>query len=210
MSSSFSQRYQQGMTGKAKRPYHHGDLREQLLAAGEAALADGPVAGVTLRDIARRAGVSHAAPKHHFSSLGQLLGEIAARGFERFTQSLGEGADSIPTGTAEQRLIAMGRRYFAFAETHPAVYGLMFGKRDACEVTPHLSAAAGGAWMQLETAVAAVVGEARAKIAALLVFSAVHGYSMLKLEKRIPPAATTVANEEVFLHSLIAGLKVVS
>ena len=65
-----------------QRPYHHGDLREQLLLAGEQALLEIPIDDVSLREIARRAGVSHAAPKHHFASMADLLGEIAARGFQ--------------------------------------------------------------------------------------------------------------------------------
>ena len=76
-----------------KKPYHHGELREALLAAGEAALGDLSPENVSLREIARRAGVSHAAPKHHFQTLGNLLGEIAARGFNRFVESLQTAAD---------------------------------------------------------------------------------------------------------------------
>ncbi len=70
------------MTSDPTTPYHHGDLRDTLLAAAEQALAELPLQKVTLREIARRAGVSHAAPKHHFNSLGQLLGEVAARGYD--------------------------------------------------------------------------------------------------------------------------------
>lgn len=195
------------MKAKARRPYHHGDLREKLLAAGEQALAEAPLANVTLREIARRAGVSHAAPKHHFASLGELLGEIAARGFERFTVSLAEGADAIAAATPRQRLFAMGQRYFAFATANPAIYGLMFGKRDQCELTPHLAQAAQGAWQQLETAVSAIVGPEQAELNALLVFSTVHGYATLKLEKRLPPHAVGAESETHLLHGMLAGLK---
>ena len=107
------------------KPYHHGDLREQLLRAGEQALAEMPVEQVSLREIARRAGVSHAAPKHHFASMGELLGEIAARGFVKFVASLDEAAKNSTTQTAEQRLLAMGWAYLRFAEANPAIYALM-------------------------------------------------------------------------------------
>lgn len=207
MSTGNCRRYQQGMKAKARRPYHHGDLREKLLAAGEQALAETPLANVTLREIARRAGVSHAAPKHHFSSLGELLGEIAARGFERFVISLAEGADALESATPSQSLLAMGHRYFAFAAANPAIYGLMFGKRDQCELTPHLSEAAQGAWQQLETAVSAIVGPEQAERNALLVFSTVHGYATLKLEKRLPPHAINAESETRLLQGMVAGLK---
>ena len=104
-----------------KKPYHHGDLREQLLRAGENALAEMPVEQVSLREIARRAGVSHAAPKHHFASMGDLLGEIAARGFQKFVTALDEAARLTTTQSPEGRLMAMGWAYLRFAEQNRAV-----------------------------------------------------------------------------------------
>jgi len=68
--------------------YHHGDLREALLEAAEALLREEGVPGLTLRACARRAGVSHAAPKHHFADLSELLSAVAARGFDRLTVAL--------------------------------------------------------------------------------------------------------------------------
>ena len=67
-----------GMT--AKTSYHHGDLKEALLAAAESVLDDHGLQGFTLRECARRAGVSHAAPKHHFGDVRGVLTEVAARG----------------------------------------------------------------------------------------------------------------------------------
>ncbi len=63
------------------RPYHHGNLRTTLLDAADAVLAERGVQGITLRDVARSAGVSHAAPYHHFASLEELLAAVAERGF---------------------------------------------------------------------------------------------------------------------------------
>ena len=107
------------------KPYHHGDLRDALLTAGEGALADLPLAEVSLREIARRAGVSHAAPKHHFGTLGELLGEFAARGFDQFVQTLATAADQASEQTPADRMHAMMRAYLRFADAQPAVYGLM-------------------------------------------------------------------------------------
>jgi AcrR family transcriptional regulator len=191
---------------RAKKPYHHGDLREQLIAAGEAALAELSFADVTLREIARRAGVSHAAPKHHFPTLGHLLAEIAARGFERFVAALAEAADRQAQDAAEARLVAMARRYIRFAMENPAVYGLMFGKSGLCVRTPHLADASRAAWQQLLGGVTPLVGEEQATAAATLVFSTVHGYSMLRLEGRHPPELAGASIEDGMLQMMMNGL----
>lgn len=194
------------MPRRARKPYHHGDLREELVASGEAALAELPFAEVTLREIARRAGVSHAAPKHHFPTLGHLLAEIAARGFERFVASLEAAADAARPASAEKRMLAMGRSYIRFAMEHPAVYALMFGKSGQCAMTDHLKEAAGSAWRQLLAGVTPLVGESRAKPAAAMVFSTVHGYAMLKLESRYPPDLGGATIEEEMLRMMMSGL----
>lgn len=191
----------------ANRPYHHGNLREQLLQAGEAALAEMPAEQVSLREIARRAGVSHAAPKHHFASMGELLGEIAARGFQKFVATLDQASRQTASQTPEGRLMAMGWAYLRFAEANPAIYGLMFGKRDNTGMTPHMVQSSLAAWSQLEDAVAAIIGRGQAPVGALHVWSSVHGLSMLKAERRISPHMPMHAAEENILRMMIAGLK---
>jgi AcrR family transcriptional regulator len=189
-----------------QKPYHHGDLREQLLRAGEQALVDMPIEEVSLREIARRAGVSHAAPKHHFSSMGDLLGEIAARGFAKFVQTLDDASRNVAQQTPEGRLIAMGRAYLRFAEANPAIYALMFGKIDRMAMTPNMVTMSMAAWSQLENAVADVIGRASAASGALHVWSSVHGLSMLKVERRLPPQLTLHAAEENLLRMMVKGL----
>ncbi|MFO1034241.1 MAG: TetR/AcrR family transcriptional regulator [Hyphomicrobiales bacterium] len=133
-------------------------MREALVAAAEAALSELPVSKVSLREIARRAGVSHAAPKHHFGTLGALLGEIEALGYKRFVARLDEAAARTHDQTPAGRMHAMARAYLQFALDHPAAYALMFGRRDELERTPHFAAAGYAAWQQLENTVAAVAG----------------------------------------------------
>ncbi len=192
---------------ETQKPYHHGDLREQLLLAGEQALLDMPIDNVSLREIARRAGVSHAAPKHHFASMADLLGEIAARGFQKFVVALGSAAEESKSQTAEDRLHAMGRAYLRFADENSAVYSLMFGHVFKMSMTPALTKASYDAWSQLEKAVAQVTGALRAPIAATHVWSSVHGLSMLKSARRLPPHISLHAVEEDNLRMMIAGLK---
>ena len=188
------------------KAYHHGDLREQLLNAGERALGEMSVDRVTLREIARRAGVSHAAPKHHFPSLGHLLAEIAARGFYRFVAALNEAADAAPEQSAHQRLMAMGRAYLKFASQNPAAYQLMFGHRELMVMTPNLIAASYAAWQQLNAAAAAVAGPQKANSAALHVWSSVHGLSLLKQAGRLPPDLPLYNIEEQMLRMMMEGL----
>jgi AcrR family transcriptional regulator len=190
----------------SKKPYHHGDLREQLLLAGEEALIEMPVEQVSLREIARRAGVSHAAPKHHFPTMGDLLGEIAARGFVKFVATLDEASRQTAVQTAEGRLMAMGWAYLRFAETNSAIYAIMFGKIDKMAMTPSMVQTSMAAWSQIESAVSAIIGLSRAPIGALHVWSSVHGLSMLKAERRLPPHLTLHAIEENLLRMMVAGL----
>jgi len=190
-----------------KRPYHHGDLREALILAGEQALSDLPLDEVSLREIARRAGVSHAAPKHHFGSLGVLFAEIAARGFEHFVAALDAAADHNPDQSATARMTAMARAYVRFAVENPAVYGLMFGKRDTLDPTPHLTTAMFAAWEQLERQVTAVIGPQNARYGAMLVWSAVHGMAMLRLDRKMPPHVEPDAAISQMIRMVIAGLE---
>ena len=98
---------------KQKRPrkaYHHGDLRESLVAAATVLIEEAGLGAFTLRECARRAGVSHAAPKNHFATAEDLLAEIAARGFERFVAELAQAADAVP-GQADLEKDGLPRAY---------------------------------------------------------------------------------------------------
>ena len=87
---------------KTKSSYHHGDLREALLVAAEEILDEEGVQSLTLRACTRRAGVSHAAPKHHFADVAELLSEVAARSFDRLNQILKTARDEAGTDPAER------------------------------------------------------------------------------------------------------------
>jgi AcrR family transcriptional regulator len=173
------------------KPYHHGDLREALIAAATAILRERGVEGFTLRECARRAGVSHAAPAHHFTTAADLLAEVAARGFERFVTCLDQAAAST-MGTPVEKLEAMGCAYVAFALANPAVYGLMFRQGIAPMASPHFKIAATAAWRQLCDGVEAVIGpERRSEVAtkAATVWALVHGTATLILDHKLPGPA---------------------
>jgi AcrR family transcriptional regulator len=193
-------------TPKKRKPYHQKNLREQLLVACEIALVEMPIETVSLREIARRAGVSHAAPQHHFESLGHLFSEVAVRGFERFVRDIQLGAERGAKCGSEDRLTNMGCAYVEFAKRNVAVYGLMFGKREAMVVTAGLKSAMRKAWRQLEEAAGEIVDAQHATLAAAAIWSAMHGFATLRHSRRLPMTAA-VASEREMMRALIAGLK---
>lgn len=111
---------------KREARYHHGDLRAALLDAGEAELAEKGYAGFTLRGTAKRAGVSHAAPAHHFRDANALLTALAARGFARLSAAM-QTAQAVVAPDPEAQLVASGIGYFQFGLENPALLQLMFG-----------------------------------------------------------------------------------
>jgi AcrR family transcriptional regulator len=111
---------------RPQRPnYHHGDLRRALLDAGVTILAESGHWEFSLRELARRAGVSHNAPYAHFADKDALLAEIAVAGFETLRSRMFDMATA--TEDSGDALIAIGRVYAAFGAENPALYRLMFG-----------------------------------------------------------------------------------
>src|SRR5215467_6476697 len=109
----------------ARRAYHHGDLRRQLIVAAEQIIRERGVDGFTLREAARRVGVSPAAPAHHFKDARGLLTEVAALGFRDFGDAL-EAADKKGGADPAERLRLQAAAYVRFALQHPARFQLMF------------------------------------------------------------------------------------
>jgi AcrR family transcriptional regulator len=170
-----------------KRAYHHGDLRRALLDATIAILREGGVGSFSLRDVARRAGVSPAAPYHHFPTKTDLLSAIALEGFAELTRVMSEARDAERDGPPTAKLRAIGEAYVRFAIEHPAHFQMMFRPP-----TPPPDHAMGGppadSFSILLDAVTAVIGApgvgARVSHPALVVlsWSIVHGAAALVLD----------------------------
>ncbi len=143
------------MTPDEKHPYHHGDLRAALLAAAEAELAEKGVEGFTLRGCAKRAGVSHAAPAHHFRDADALLTALAAIGSQRLTDSMLARHAAAPDTPMDQ-YIASGIGYVDFALSNRALFKLMFGSDRPDFSDPQLSECASEAFGVLIGDVAAL------------------------------------------------------
>ena len=174
-----------------KTSYHHGNLQPALLDAGLALLAERGVDGFTLREVARRAGVSHAAPYHHFPDKGALVRAIVAESFELLGSALTEAA-RIAGDDAFDRIRAMGLAYVEFALDHPQRYRLMFrselSRSGDSELPTEADAAGGAAFATLMSAVQDAADRRQltsgtdAGGAAVAAWSSVHGLSSLILE----------------------------
>ena len=106
------------------RPYHHGDLRASLLAAAARWLDERGAETLTLRELARAAGVSHAAPYHHFANRDALMAGVAEHAFDRLGDALAAAAEAADPA---QALLDIGEAYVREALAHPAQFRLMFG-----------------------------------------------------------------------------------
>lgn len=198
-----------------RRTYHHGDLRTALLGATLAIVRrDGPGA-VTLRDVAKRAGVSEAAPYHHFESKSHLLLAAAAEGYAALAARL--GAARAIEGTARAQLVAMGAAYVRFALDEPGYFRLLFGAH-VVELVEHPAATATkqagrAAAMHLRDGVSAFIAESRTRVDALdlerLLWSQIHGLAWLVLEQELRPAPShdeAVALAATGIEHLLAGI----
>jgi AcrR family transcriptional regulator len=114
------------------RPYHHGNLRAALLESAERTLSEGGVAELSLRELARQIGVSHAAPRRHFADKQALLDALAEDGFERLGADL-RGAMAAAGEDFDARLLAFARAYVRFATRHAALLELMFAGKHRAE-----------------------------------------------------------------------------
>jgi len=181
----------QAAAPNAGTPYHHGALRDGLLEAAERVLERDGLAGLTLRAVAREAGVSHAAPTHHFGDLTGLVSELAAIGFRQFNTAM--SAAGAPATTLLERAMARARAYVAYAQAHPGMYGLMFRTERLDMSRPSLREAAEASFAGLASAIGANRQEQISEAALSLgqaadiarAWSLVHGFTMLLLDGRL-------------------------
>lgn len=186
-----------------RRGYHHGDLRAALLAAAEAELTDKGMEGFSLRSVAKRAGVSHAAPAHHFRDADGLLTALATVGLRRFleTQHRREAqADPAPL----PQLLAAGLGYIDFAMENPALFRLIFASERPDFEHPELKEAADAAHAHLTSQVAACGGDAPD---AAIVWAMAHGFADLLVTGRMQDLAalSPEARDQALVYMLVKG-----
>ncbi len=187
------------MTGKN---YHHGNLSEALLDAAEQLLPERGAEALTLREVAREAGVSHGAPYHHFGSREALLAAIAERGFEGLTTAMLAASGATP----RDQLIGICEAYVSFAVRHPTRFRLMFGPLLAQkEPYPELQKAGQRSFAVLLQA-AEKVSPVEALPLALAGWSLAHGLAHLAIHAVLDSLPVPVPPGEVLARQLAQWL----
>jgi AcrR family transcriptional regulator len=194
------------------RPYHHGDLRRALLDSALALIDAQGVEALTLRAVAGRVGVTHAAPYRHFVDKGDLLAAVAGEGFKLLSERTEIARDAAGPGPVG-RLLAIGVAYVRFALDHPAHYRVMFGRGLADLPADHpfhtdASRAFGvltGCIGELKAAglMSAEAPDARA----VLGWSTVHGLAMLLTDGLLPLPESPEAQDTFVSGILMASYR---
>jgi AcrR family transcriptional regulator len=183
--------------------YHHGDLRDALVRAGRTILEKDGLAALSLRRAARSAGVSPAAPYHHFPDKRALLDAIATQGFDALTSAMETRMAKETDPNA--RLDASGVGYVAFAVENPALFQLMFSAREL-ELSRNAALMKAGerAYAVLQAAAAArSPNGAASPLVCLRLWALVHGIAKLLLEGGVKPADYGLTSSEALTVRLL-------
>lgn len=189
--------------------YHHGNLRQALLDAAKELAAENTIDSITLREVARRAGVSHAAPYHHFADKRALLRAIALNAFTELNIKL-----QLQHLEPKAKLYAIGLEYIRFALAHPTEFRFMF-RKNLCEPkgTPdELTNTANQSFEILIEAVRALqatglVTAGSPQELALVVWSAIHGLASLLIEAPIIAEPITDSSLEQLMNTMQTTLQ---
>ena len=189
-------------TSKLRRhAYHHGDLEAALILAAGKILEKEGVEALSVREAARRAGVSHNAPYRHFPEREALLAALAADGFAMLSEAQRVAAEA-------GGLRAMGEAYVLFALKHPQRFRLMFGGQVSIARHPRLREVATKTFEGLSGALSAKVPEAQgAGDSSIAAWALVHGLAQLLLEDRIAATARRGRNEAAFVRDVLAAIR---
>ena len=189
--------------------YHHGDLRRALIDTALAMVTEEGAWNFTLREVARRAGVSHAAPYNHFEEKSALLAEVAALGFESLRRTMETAARRHPR-SARQAFAGIADAYVRFGVDHPAHYRLMFGAELAEKARyPALQAASDAAFAVLTGVLergqsSGQVRREAVRDQALAAWSLVHGLTTLFIDQRLSFLGVSTIDAE--RHARHAGM----
>jgi AcrR family transcriptional regulator len=190
------------------KPYHHGDLRRALLEAAEKVLErDGP-GGLSLRAVAREAGVSPAAPYHHFKDKEELMLAVGKAGFGKLNVELAAAA----TGRADlgDRLSNIGVAYVEFAQNHPATYRVMYDCARRVDAMPESEDHDKSGFAMVKDAIREAAGgeisEVDAHLAAIAAWCAVHGLAEMRGFAEFQPLKAELGGEEAFLRGVLSHI----
>lgn len=184
----------QGSPTPSSRPvvYHHGDLPNALLDAIAEIVEENDSADVSLREVARRAGVSHSAPAHHFGDKEGMLAAFCDRGYEILRSEMQAARDHAGARDAADRIAAVGAAYVRFAVEHRPYFEVMFHSGIDADAYEDLHTCAKNALAVLMDVVAEFVhesefGDVDLRIMAVYFWSLAHGLASLAVEGSMPP-----------------------
>jgi AcrR family transcriptional regulator len=193
-------------TGNAQvRPYHHGDLSRALVDAARRILEAECAAALSLRAVAREAGVSPAAPYHHFKDKTELLEAVAHGGWEEVSEIIAEARRSV--SDPREAMTEIGVAYVKFARENPALYRLMYDTtRDRTSMPEHAKQEDSG-YAQVQLALVAAgcdpndVGEL--ELQTIACWCAVHGLAEMANFKDFQPLKEAMGGDEAFLRAVL-------
>jgi AcrR family transcriptional regulator len=189
---------------QASGSYHHGDLRAACLRAARELLEEDGSAGLSLRAVARRAGVSPTAPYRHYSDRDALVSAVAAEGYRELAAYL---AAAHPSPTTPDEFATVAVAYVRFALEHPALFRVMFA--EPCDPTSEERVEATEAISQyVRGIVRAAFPEADADALPTTVWALVHGLAFLHLDGKLDTSGAEVVDRQV--RSAVQALFVVS
>jgi AcrR family transcriptional regulator len=190
------------------RPYHHGDLSRALILAGRRILEKEGPAALSLRAVAREAGVSPAAPYHHFKDKGDLLAAVASEGWHE----LGDAVAASRAKAADPRrgLSEIGFAYVTFARKNPNLYRLMYDTAcDMADMPDHAKDESSG-WGQVRASLLAVGmdpdNELELKLATIAAWCAAHGVAEMIGFKEFEPLKKALGGEDALVRAILDHL----
>lgn len=185
------------------RPYHHGDLSRALVEAARRILEAEGAAALSLRAVAREAGVSPAAPYHHFKDKSDLLAAITEAGFE----ALGDAIRSAVAADTESKMSTMGVAYVKFARENPALYRVMYDCSRDRDAMPDKTGHEGGGFHLVEAAMIRAgidpADELNLKLWCISAWCSAHGVAEMVGFAQFKPVIEALGGEDRFIEELI-------
>ena len=183
------------------KPYHHGDLRQALLDAALAIIEREGSSALTLRAVAREAGVSPAAPYHHFQDKSELMLAVSKDGFKRLHEAMAQAA-------AERGGDEIGLAYIEFAHANPALYRVMYDCARAAEMFPETQEDEAHDGLELvksaiRRAAGGDVDPLEVELAAIAAWAAVHGLAEISRFDKCAPLKELLGGERNFIRAVL-------
>jgi AcrR family transcriptional regulator len=181
------------------------DLRQRILDASEQLLETEGLAALSMREVARRSGVTHQAPYHHFADRESILAELVTSGFEEMARRLARANARFAEGDRLTVAVDGGLAYVGFAIEHPGLFRIMF-RSEVCDPVrfPAAQHAGDSAYRELEKMVTFIHGEAAVAHQAPLYWAQVHGLASLIVDGPIGLQLSSVRERRAFVRAALA------